>query len=98
MDRIDIAAEAGMDKVLVNHNKGAVAMTGPKEITEHTVRVRCERLDEWRSGVCCLKCQNETAEITLLNTVDTTRQVKKIPRNDTRYSHDSLGHCESSFK
>ena len=50
----------------------------------------------WRIGVCSLKCQNEAAEITLLNTVDRTRRVKTIPRNTTRYSHDSLGHCESS--
>ena len=33
LDRTDIAAEAGMDKVLVNHNNGAVAMTGPNEVT-----------------------------------------------------------------
>ena len=49
-------------------------------------------------GVCSLKCQNETAEITLLNTVDRTRRVKTIPRDTTRYSHDSLGHRESSIK
>ena len=39
-DRIDIAAEAGMDTVLVNHNNGAVAVTRPKEVTEHTVSSR----------------------------------------------------------
>ena len=27
-----------------------------------------------------------------------TRRVKTIPRNTTRYSHDSLRHCESSIK
>ena len=31
LDRIDPAAEAGMDKVLVNHNNGAVAVTTPKK-------------------------------------------------------------------
>ena len=87
-----------MDKVLVDHINGAVAMTGPNDTTVCTVRVVCDRLDEWRSGVCSLKCQNETAEITLLNTVDTTRRVKTIPRNTTTYSHDSFGHCESSIK
>ena len=46
VDRTDIAAEAGMDKVLVNHNNGAVAVTGPKEVTEYTVRVGCEKLDK----------------------------------------------------
>ena len=43
-------------------------------------------LDESRSGVCSLKGQNETAEI------------KTILRNTPRYSHDSLGHCESAIK
>ena len=52
----------------------------------------------WRSGVCSLKCQNETAENTLLNTVAPTRGVKTIPRNTSRYSHDSLAHCESVAK
>ena len=97
-DRTDIAAETGIEKVLMNHDHGSVtAMTGPNEVTVYTVRVDCERLDEWRSGVCSLKCQNETAEITSLNTIVTTRRVKTIPRNTTRYSHDSLGHCESSI-
>ena len=77
-----------MDKVLVNHNSGAFAMTGPNEVTVYTVRVGCVQS----------QVSNETAEITLLNTVDTTRPVKTIPRNTTRYSHDSLGHCESSIK
>ena len=85
-------------KVLVNHNKGSVAMTGPNGVTVYTVRIACDRLDDWRSGVCSLKCQNETAEITLLNTFDTTRRVKTIPPNTTRYSHDNFGHCESSIK
>ena len=45
-----------------------------------------------------LKCHSETAEITVLNTVDLTRRVKSITRNTPRYSHGSLGHCESSIK
>ena len=48
--------------------------------------------------MCSLKGQKETAEITLLNTVDTSRRVKTSPRNTPRYSYDSLGHCESSIK
>ena len=36
--------------------------------------------------------------MTLLNTVATTRRVKTIPRNTSRNSHDSLGHCESVAK
>ena len=80
-----------MDKVQVNHNKGAVAVTGPKEVTMYAVRVGCERLDEWRFGVCSIKCQNEREETILLNTVDWTRRVKTIPRNTTRCSQDSLG-------
>ena len=52
----------------------------------------------WKSDVCSLKGQNETAEITLLSTVATTRRVKTIPRNTSRYSHDSLGHFESVAK
>ena len=68
-DRTDIAAEARKDKVLVNHNKGAVAVTRPKEVTEYIVRVGCEKFEMWRFGVCSLNCQNETAEITLVNTV-----------------------------
>ena len=39
-----------MDRVLVNHNNGAVAVTGPKEVTERTVRVGRDMLDE--STVC----------------------------------------------
>ena len=87
-----------MYKVLVNHNKGAVAVTGPKEVTEHTVRVGHDRLDERRFGVCSLKCQNEPGESTLQNAVDQTRRVKAILRSILRYSRDSLGHCESSIK
>ena len=34
-DRTVLAAEAGMDKVLVSHNNGEVAVTGPKEVTEY---------------------------------------------------------------
>ena len=93
-DRTDIAADAGMDSVLLNHNNGAVAMT----VTEYTVRVCCDGLDEWRSGVCSLNWQNEVAETTLLNTDDRTRRVRTILRNTLRYSHASLGHCESSVK
>ena len=85
--------------VSVSHRSGAVAaLEDPQDVTEYTVRVGCDRLDEWRSGVCSLKGQNETAEITLLNTVDTSRLVKTILRNTPRYSHDSFGHCESSIK
>ena len=98
-DRADTAAETGMDKVLVSLDTGAVAaVTGQNEFTVCTVQVGCQRFEMWRFCVCSLKCQNETAEITLLNTVDRTRRVKTIPRNTTRYSHDSLGHCESSIK
>ena len=65
--------------VSVSHRSGAVAaLEDPQDVTEYTVRVGCDRLDEWRSGVCSLKGQNETAEITLLNTVDTSRPVKTI--------------------
>ena len=42
-----------------------------------------------------LKGPKKTAEITLLNIVDRSRRVKKILRNTSRYSHDSLGHCGS---
>ena len=72
------------------------AVTEPKEVTLYTVRVGCERFEMWRFGVRSLKCQNETAHITLLNTVDRTRRVKTIPRNKTRYSHDSLGQSEDN--
>ena len=48
--------------------------------------------------MCSPKCQNETAEITLQITVDTTRRFKTIPRNTPRYSDDTLGHCESVVK
>ena len=61
-DRTEIAAEAGIDNVLVNHNNGAVAVTGTKEVTECTVRVGCDRLDEWRLGVCSLECQKKAGE------------------------------------
>ena len=57
----------------MSHRSGAVAaLEGPKDVTEYSVRVGCDRLDEWRSVVCSLKGQNETAEITLLNIVDTS--------------------------
>ena len=35
-DRTDVAAESEMDKVLVNHNNGAVAMTGLNEVTVYS--------------------------------------------------------------
>ena len=73
LDRIEIAAEARMDKVLVIHNNGAVAVTGPKDVTEYTVRVGRDTLDEWRFGVYRIECQNERGESTLQNTVDQTR-------------------------
>ena len=79
----------------VSHRSGAAAaLEGPQDVTEYTVRVGCDRLDEWRPGVCSLKGHYETAEIT----VDTSRRVKTILRNTPRYLHDSLGHCESSIK
>ena len=57
------------------------ARTGPKDVIEYMVRVSCDRLDEWRFGMFSLKCQNETAKITLQNTIATTRRVKTIARN-----------------
>ena len=103
-DHCDTSAEVGMFykklkfKVSVSHrSEAAAALEGPKDVTEYTVRVGCDRLDEWRPGVCSLKGHYVTAEITLLNTVDTSRRVKTILQNTTRYSHDSLGHCESSI-
>ena len=51
LDRTDVSAEAGIDKVLENHNNGAVAVTGPKEVTEVVVQVGCDWLDERRLGV-----------------------------------------------
>ena len=65
----------------MNHNNGAVAVTAPKEVTEYMAQVGCDRLEEWRLGVCSLECQNETAEITLQSTVDQTRRVKTTPHN-----------------
>ena len=86
-------------KVLVSHNSGSVAaMEGPKDVTEYMVRFVCDMLETWGFGVCLLKCQNESAEIALQNAVVRTRQVKTIPRNTPRYSHGSLGHCESAIK
>ena len=38
------------------------------------------------------------AAITLQNAVERTRRVKRILRNTSRYSHDSLGHWESAIK
>ena len=104
-DYSDISAEVGMFnktlkfKILVSHRSGAVAaLKGPKDVTEYTVRVGCERFEMWRFGVCSLKCQNETAEITLPNTVDRTRRAKTSPRNTTMCPRNSLGHRESSTK
>ena len=68
-----------MDKVLVNHNHASVAaMRGPQDVTEYMVRVGCDRLETWRFGVRSLKCQNETAEITLQNTVDNSTKHQGI--------------------
>ena len=69
------------------------AVTDPKDATGYMVQVSCDRF-----GVCSLKGQNETAAITLHDTDDTTRRAKTIPRNTTRYSNDSLGHCEGVDK
>ena len=86
-------------KVSVRHRSGAVAaLEGPKDVTEHMVRFVCDMLETWGFGVCVLKCQNEPAEMALQNAVVKTRQFKTIPRNTPRYSHDSLGHCESAIK
>ena len=97
----DITAGDGMAnkklrfKVLVNHNSGSVAtLKRPKDVTEYMVRFVCGRLETWRFGVRSLKCQNETAQITLQNAVVRTRQVKTILRNTPWYSQGSLGHCE----
>ena len=83
----------------VSHSSGSVAaVEGPKDVTEYMARFVCDMLETWGFGVCILKCQNEPAEIALQNAVVRTRQVKTIPRNTTRYSHGSLGHCESAIK
>ena len=51
----DIAAEAGMDEVLVNHKHESVAaMTGPNEVAEYMVGVVCDRLDECGDMVCAV--------------------------------------------
>ena len=104
-DHVDIADEDGMVnsrlrvKVLMNRNDRSVAaMAGPKDVTENTVRVVRDRLETWRFGVCSLKCQSGTAEITLQNAVDRTRRVETILRNTSRLSHNSLGHWESDVK
>ena len=63
-------------KFLVNHNNGAVAVTGPTDI-EHTVRVGRDRSDEWRFGVCCIECQMSQVRAhcrTLLTRRDNSRQ------------------------
>ena len=66
-DCADIAAETEMAnkrlrfKVLVNHNNGSVAaMARPTDVTEHMVRVVCDRSEIWGFEVFSLKCQNET--------------------------------------
>ena len=69
-----------------------------KDATEYMVRVVCDRFETWGFEVCSLKCQNETAEITMQNAVDRTRRVETILRKTPRYSHDILGHCESVVK
>ena len=104
-DHADIAAEVGMAnkklkfRVLVGHNSGSItAMEGPTDVTEYMVRFVCDMLETWCSGVCILKCQSEPAEIALQNAVVRTRQVETVPRNTPRYSHGSLGHCESAIK
>ena len=104
-DHCDISAEVGMFnkkmkfKVFVSRRSGAVAaLEGPKDVTEHMVRFVCDMLETWSFGVCVLKCQNEPAEIALQNAVVRTRQFMTIPRNTPRYSHGSLGHCESAIK
>ena len=74
------------------------AVTGPNEVTKYRVQVGCDRLDEWRFGECNFKSQNGRTERTLQNIVDQSRRFKTIPRNTPRYSHDGLGHCESSIK
>ena len=60
------------------------AVTKPKDVTEYKVRVSCMRFQG---------SKKETAASTLQNT-DDTRRAKTIPRNTTRYSSDSFGHCE----
>ena len=81
-------------KELMNHDDGSVAaMSGPRDVTENTVRVVFERLETWRFGECGLTCQNEAAEITPQSVIDRTR-----PRNTPRHSHNSLRHCELDIK
>ena len=85
-------------KVLVSHRSGSVAaLEGPKDVTEHMIRFVSDMLETW-CLVCVLKCQNEPAEIALQNAPVRTRQFKTISRNMPRYSHGSLGHCESAIK
>ena len=43
-----------MDKDLVNHNNGAVAVIGPNEVTEYRVHVGDDGLDGLRFGACSL--------------------------------------------
>ena len=78
--------------MLMNHNDTSVAaMAGPKGVAEKMVRVVCDRVGTWRFGVCSLKCQNGTAEITSQNATDRTRRVETTLRNTSRYSHNSFG-------
>ena len=65
------------------------AVTEPKDVTEYMVRVSCMQSQG---------SKKETAASTLQNTDDTTRRAKTIPRNTTRYSNDSFGHCEEVEK
>ena len=72
-DHADIFAEVGVAKkfkVLVSHSNGSVVpMEGPKDVTGYMVRFVCDMLETWGSGVCILKCQNDTVEIALQNAV-----------------------------
>ena len=95
-DRTDIAAEAGMDKVLVNHKHESVAaMTRPNEVTEYMVAIG------WMSGdlVCAVSSvkmrQQRSHCRTLLTGRDKSRQFHETHHG---MSHDSLGHCESAIK
>ena len=85
--------------MLMNHNDTSVAaMAGPKDVAEKMVRVVCDRVGTWRFGVCSLKCQNGTAEITSQNATDRTRRVETTLRNTSRYSHNSFGSLGSDVK
>ena len=104
-DHVDIADEDGMVnsrlrvKMLMNRiDRSVAAMAGPKDVTENTVKVVCDKLDTSRFGVYSLKCQNGTPGVTSQNAIDRTRRVETILRNTSRYSHNSLGQWESGVK